>query len=65
MKILIAYKNGISDEFTETQIDCTTLTIKGNASKLIEAWKSTSKGIYRIDDYNAVNLDEVISIRVI
>lgn len=64
MKILITYKNGTSDEFCEQQINCSELTIKGNASKLIEVWKKGEKGVYCIDNYNAIFLEEVISIRV-
>ncbi len=64
MKILIAYKNGTSDEFDESQIDCHELTVKGNAGQLIEAWKTKAGGVYCIDNYNAVLLDEIISIRV-
>ncbi len=64
MKIVIAYKNRTSDEFDEKQIDCSKLTIRGHTSKIVDAW-ATSKSFYAIDNYNAVNLEEVISIRVI
>jgi hypothetical protein len=64
MKLLIAYKNGTSDEFAEVHIDCSERTIKGHASALIREWGEEKKGIYKIDYYTAVVLDEIISVRV-
>lgn len=65
MKLLIAYKNETSDEFSEKNLDCSKRTIRGHASNIISAWKSLAGNpVYSIDDYNAVLLDEVISIRV-
>lgn len=64
MKLLIAYKNGTSDEFAEAHIDCSTRTIKGHASTLIRAWKEAKTDLYEIDLYTAVALGEVISVRV-
>lgn len=65
MKLLIEYKNGTSDEFSENHLDCSRLTIKGHAQYLINYLTKESKGIYMIDNYNAILLDEIISVRVI
>lgn len=65
MKISIMYKNNAVDEFEEKQLDCCDRTIKGHANYLIEAWKSQVGGVYRIDNYNAVLLDEIVAVRVI
>lgn len=60
--LLIAYKNGTSDEFAEDQLDTSTYTLKGHASNLIEDWQKGGS-LFKFDSYNAVNLTEVISIR--
>ncbi len=65
MKLLIAYKNSTSDEFSEEQLDCKELTIRGHASKLVSALKKGDGGRYAIDNYNCVDLSETLSVRVI
>lgn len=64
MKLLMAYKNGTSDEFAEAQLDCSEKTLRGHASVLIHAWKERKTGIYLLDCYNAIVLDDVLSVRV-
>ena len=65
MKLLIAYKNGTTDEFSDAQLDCSSLTIKGHALKLIQAFSGKNPEMHLLDGYNSVNLSEIISIRVI
>lgn len=65
MNIIITYRNKQSSIFEEKNLDCSKLTIKGHASSLIQEWKKLAGGIYEIDDYNAILLDEVIEVRVI
>ncbi len=62
-KIIIKYKNGTEDIFEESELDSSTYTLKGHASNIINEWKSKF-GVYKIDHYHAVNLEEVISIRI-
>jgi hypothetical protein len=65
MRIEIKYKNGMGELFDEKQIDCSKWTIRGHASNLIEAMKEKNKGIHNLDNYNAIVLDEVMSVRVV
>lgn len=65
MKLEIFYKNGQIDSFDEKQLDCTTWTLRGHASQLIQAFSKSSEGVYKIDSYNAVRLDEVASVRCV
>jgi hypothetical protein len=64
MNLIITYKNGEADVFEEKNLDCSSLTIKGHAAKLIEEWKGTTRSVYVLDHYNAVALDEIICVRV-
>ena len=64
MNLIIAYRNVTSDSFDEKQLDCSERTIRGHANYLILEWKKGTKGVYKIDDYNAILLDEIIAVRV-
>lgn len=63
--ISIIYKNGHESIFVEADLDCKVFTIMGHCSNIIDIWKKSNKEIYAFDNYNAVYLDEVISIRLI
>lgn len=63
-KLAVTYKNNDVDFFNETQLDCFTLTLKGHAAALIRQLKENPVGIYSIDNYNAVLLEEIISVRI-
>lgn len=62
--IEIKYKDGTTQDFYAKNINCEFLTIKGHASNIIESWTKIPEGVYKIDNYNAVLLSEVVSIRV-
>ena len=62
--LFIAYKNGTSDLFNSKQLDCSNLTIRGHASRLVDAWAKGHKGVFEIDRYNAVQMDDIKSIAV-
>jgi hypothetical protein len=62
--IYITYKNGHTDIFENGDLESKTWTMMGHASEVISAWQ-TSKEIFKFDNYNAVCLSEVISIRYI
>ena len=65
MRIYVFYKNGQHNVFEEDNLDCSTLTLRGHASKLVEALGEKKLGIYLIDRYNAVLLDEIVCVRVV
>lgn len=65
MNLIITYKNSKEDIFEEKHLDCSNLTVRGHASKIIDEWLKPNKDVYKIDHYNAVLLDEVVSIRVV
>ncbi len=65
MNIIITYRNGESDVFEEKQLDNSKLTMMGHTSALIAAWEKEAKGVYKIDNYNSILLDEVISVRYV
>lgn len=64
MNLIISYRNGQSDVFEEEHLNCTERTIKGHGSAIIQAWRDKGKGLYEIDNYNAVLLEEVVCVRV-
>ena len=64
MKIEILYKNGWVDVLEEKDLDCSSLTVRGHASELIRQWKSGSTLVWPVDSYNAVALEEIVSVRV-
>lgn len=64
MNLLISYKNGTSDSFVEKQIDCSRWTIRGHASNIVDALINKTRGFYKLDNYNAICLDEIVSVRV-
>ncbi len=67
MKLVIAYKNGTTDEYDETDLDCSKLTIRGHAENLIRYWMDGREGndsVYKIDNYNAIIIDQIICVRV-
>lgn len=64
-QIEIVYKNRVSQYLEEKELDCTVWTIKGHAANLIAAWQKGVDVIYKIDNYNAILLNEIQSVRVI
>lgn len=62
MTLFIDFKNGEAVALGEESLDCSKLTIIGHAGALIRAWVTKKSGVYEIDSYNAVLLDEVVSI---
>ena len=64
MKLLIAFENRTSDEFAEDQLDMSKLTMRGHAANLIERLKTQPEGFYPIDNYNAILLEKIISVRI-
>lgn len=65
MKLKVLYKNGYIDEFTEKDIDCGRLTIMGHAANINDFLYKGGQGYYKLDSYNTILLESVISIRVI
>lgn len=63
MNLIILFKNGVLQHFSEKDIDCSVRTIRGHANDIILKWK-TGNGVHAIDNYNCVLLDEILSIRV-
>lgn len=69
--LVVTYRNAESDVFEEKDLDCSVLTVKGHGSKLIEAWTrpvagmAKAVGVHKLDLYNAVMLEEIISVRIV
>ena len=63
--LVITYKNTADDVYEEKDLDCSKYTLRGHASVLIDKWSKASEKVYLIDHYNAISLEDVISIRVI
>jgi len=64
MELVIQYRNTEADCLTEKNLDCTKYTMMGHAGYLIDAWKKQKTGVYQIDSYNVVLLDEIISVTI-
>lgn len=66
MILLILYKNGSQDRFSEKDLDCSKLTIMGHTNYLNQALvRGREATTYLLDNYNSINLGEVISVRII
>lgn len=62
-QLLIDFKNGQGVSYTEENLDCSELTIMGHALSLVDTWTKRS-GVYKIDQYNAVLLDDITDVKV-
>ena len=68
-RLNILYLNGITDSFSEDQLDCSSLTIAGHAASLVSAFEKMieikKKPVYyKLDRYHIVNLDQIVSVRL-
>ena len=63
-QLLIDFKNATGVSFSEENLDCRERTIIGHASALVDAWEKETKGVHKLDSYNAVLLDEIVDIKV-
>ena len=62
--ILIDFKSSTGVSFSEENLGCRERTIMGHASALVDAWEKGTKGVHKLDSYNAVLLDEILDIKV-
>jgi hypothetical protein len=70
-KLDILYLNGITDSFSEDQLDCSVRTIAGHAAeairdfKTLEDKKNNLDAKYLIlDNYHLIRMDQIVSIRL-
>lgn len=64
MKLEILFKNGEAVYFTEKDLEHKELSIQGITAKLIRCWIK-EHGIHCLNDYNAVDLSQIVSVNLI